>query len=31
VAEWTDMRDIEKGANVLLNTLAKLAGGRDGK
>jgi len=26
-AEWTDMRDIEKGANVLLNTLARLAGG----
>lgn len=26
VAEWTDMRDIERGANVLLNTLARLAG-----
>jgi N-carbamoyl-L-amino-acid hydrolase len=26
-AEWTDMRDIEKGANVLLNTLVQLAGG----
>lgn len=26
VAEWTDIRDIEKGANVLLNTLAQLAG-----
>ncbi len=26
-AEWTDMRDIEKGANVLLNTLVELAGG----
>jgi N-carbamoyl-L-amino-acid hydrolase len=26
VAEWTDMRDIEKGANVLLNTLLRLAG-----
>lgn len=26
VAEWTDMRDIEKGANVLLNTLVRLAG-----
>jgi N-carbamoyl-L-amino-acid hydrolase len=25
-AEWTDMRDIEKGANVLLNTLVTLAG-----
>ncbi|MGD8568848.1 MAG: Zn-dependent hydrolase [Gammaproteobacteria bacterium] len=25
-AEWTDMEDIEKGANVLLNTLAKIAG-----
>ena len=28
VAEWTDMRDIERGANVLLNTLARLAGGQ---
>lgn len=28
VAEWTDMRDIERGANVLLNTLARLAGGK---
>ena len=26
VAEWTDLRDIEKGANVLLNTLLRLAG-----
>lgn len=26
VAEWTDMRDIERGANVLLNTLVRLAG-----
>jgi N-carbamoyl-L-amino-acid hydrolase len=26
VAEWTDMRDIEKGANVLANTLVRLAG-----
>ena len=25
-AEWTDMRDIERGANVLLNTLIHLAG-----
>jgi len=25
-AEWTDLRDIEKGANVLLNTLLRLAG-----
>ena len=25
-AEWTDMRDIERGANVLLNTLVRLAG-----
>jgi N-carbamoyl-L-amino-acid hydrolase len=25
-AEWTDMRDIERGANVLLNTLIQLAG-----
>jgi N-carbamoyl-L-amino-acid hydrolase len=25
-AEWTDMDDIEKGANVLLNTLGKIAG-----
>ncbi|MEJ2362468.1 MAG: M20/M25/M40 family metallo-hydrolase [Gammaproteobacteria bacterium] len=25
-AEWTDMRDIERGADVLLNTLARLAG-----
>lgn len=28
-AEWTDMRDIEKGANVLLNTLLMLAGGNN--
>lgn len=27
IAEWTDMGDIEKGANVLLNTLVSLAGG----
>jgi len=26
VAEWTDMRDIEKGCNVLVNTLVRLAG-----
>ena len=26
VAEWTDMSDIEKGANVLLNTMIRLAG-----
>jgi len=26
IAEWTDMKDIEKGANVLLNTLIQLAG-----
>lgn len=26
IAEWTDMGDIEKGANVLLNTLIRLAG-----
>ena len=25
-AEWTDMDDIEKGANVLLNTLCRIAG-----
>lgn len=25
-AEWTDMEDIEKGANVLLNALGKVAG-----
>jgi N-carbamoyl-L-amino-acid hydrolase len=29
VAEWTDMSDIEKGANVLLNTLVKLAGEKE--
>jgi len=28
VAEWTDMDDIEKGANVALNTLYRIAGGR---
>ncbi|MBD3669340.1 MAG: Zn-dependent hydrolase [Gammaproteobacteria bacterium] len=27
-AEWTDMDDIEKGANVALNTLYRIAGGR---
>jgi len=27
-AEWTDMEDIEKGANVALNTLFRIAGGR---
>lgn len=26
-AEWTDMRDIARGADVLLNTLVKLGGG----
>ncbi|MGW8246713.1 MAG: allantoate amidohydrolase [Acidiferrobacterales bacterium] len=26
-AEWTDMEHIEKGANVLLNSLARIAGG----
>ena len=26
-AEWTDMEHIEKGANVLLNTLVEIAGG----
>lgn len=30
MAEWTDMEHIEKGANVLLNTLIGLAGERDG-
>lgn len=28
IAEWTDMDDIEKGANVALNTLCRIAGGR---
>lgn len=28
VAEWTDMDDIEKGANVALNTLYRIAGGQ---
>ena len=28
IAEWTDMDDIEKGANVALNTLYRIAGGR---
>lgn len=27
IAEWTDMDDIEKGANVALNTLYRIAGG----
>ncbi|MDH5326040.1 MAG: Zn-dependent hydrolase [Gammaproteobacteria bacterium] len=27
-AEWTDMEHIEKGSNVLLNTLIRVAGGR---
>jgi len=27
IAEWTDMDDIEKGANVVLNTLYRIAGG----
>lgn len=31
IAEWTDMKDIEKGANVLLNTLVRLAGGGSAK
>ena len=26
IAEWTDMEHIEKGSNVLLNTLARIAG-----
>ena len=26
IAEWTDMEDIEKGSNVLLNTLIRIAG-----
>ena len=26
VAEWTDMEHIEKGSNVLLNTLIQIAG-----
>ena len=29
IAEWTDLEHIEKGANVLLNTLIRLAGVRD--
>jgi len=28
LAEWTDMDDIEKGANVALNSLYRIAGGR---
>jgi len=28
IAEWTDMDDIEKGANVALNTMYRIAGGR---
>lgn len=28
IAEWTDMDDIEKGANVALNTLYRIAGGQ---
>ena len=28
VAEWTDMEDIYKGANVALNTLVRIAGGK---
>jgi N-carbamoyl-L-amino-acid hydrolase len=28
IAEWTDMDDIEKGANVALNTMIRLAGGQ---
>lgn len=28
IAEWTDMDDIEKGANVALNSLYRIAGGR---
>lgn len=27
IAEWTDMDDIEKGANVALNTMYRIAGG----
>ncbi len=27
IAEWTDMDDIEKGANIALNTLCRIAGG----
>ena len=27
IAEWTDMDDIEKGANIALNTLHRIAGG----
>ena len=27
IAEWTDIDDIEKGANIALNTLLKIAGG----
>lgn len=30
MAEWTDMEHIEKGANVLLNTLISIAGERNG-
>ncbi|MCW8899190.1 MAG: Zn-dependent hydrolase [Gammaproteobacteria bacterium] len=28
IAEWTDMDDIERGANVALNTLYRIAGGQ---
>lgn len=28
IAEWTDMDDIEKGANVALNTMYRIAGGK---
>ncbi|MEJ2143062.1 MAG: Zn-dependent hydrolase [Gammaproteobacteria bacterium] len=28
IAEWTDMDDIEKGANVALNTMFRIAGGQ---
>ena len=28
IAEWTDMDDIEKGANVALNSLYRIAGGK---
>jgi N-carbamoyl-L-amino-acid hydrolase len=28
IAEWTDIDDIEKGANVALNTLYRIAGGK---
>jgi len=28
IAEWTDMDDIEKGANVALNTMYRIAGGQ---